>query len=516
MTVQASLERLLTTIVVRSAPPGASVFLDGEERTERTPTVIQKVPAGERYKIKVSKKGFKPWTKTVEPEDDESVTVEAPLERLLTTIVVRSAPPGASVFLDGRERTERTPTVIQKVPAGELYEIKVAKKGFKPWTRTVEPEDDKSVAVEAPLERLLTTIVVRSTPPGASVFFDGKERKELTPTVIQKVPSGERYEIRLAKKGFKPWVKTVEPEDDKSVTVKASLETILTTIVVRSTPPDASVFLDDKQVRGSTPVEIPDISADDAHKITVKKKGYRSVVQTVTLEPGERKEVQVALKPLFGEIRVSSEPPGAEVYLNGKDMALKTPTRLSRLSPGKYKVTLKKKGYKAWEDEVSLGDSGPLDLPKVKLQKAFGRLNLSSSPWTFVYYMGKEIGTTPLANIRFQEGIHKLILKNPRLNIEEEVTVTIVAGEVTIRSIDITGAIKGKLKGQLKIRVAPWADVYVDGKLKGTTPLKPLELMAGEHTVLVKNEKLAKQRSFRIIIKPNQVHSLDVNLLKKK
>ena len=308
----------------------------------------------------------------------------------------------------------------------------------------------------------------------------------------------------------------MEPEDDKSVTVKASLETLLTTVVVRSTPPDASVFLDGKQVRGSTPVEIPDISADDAHKITVKKKGYRSVVQTVTLEPGERKEVQVALKPLFGEIRVSSEPPGAEVYLNGKDMALKTPTCLSRLSPGKYKVTLKKKGYKAWEDEVSLGDSGPLDLPKVKLQKAFGRLNLSSSPWTFVYYMGKEIGTTPLANIRFQEGTHRLILKNPRLHIEEEVTVTIVAGKVTIRSIDITGAIKGKLQGQLKIRVAPWADVYVDGKLKGTTPLKPLELMAGEHTVLVKNEKLAKQRSFRIIIKPNQVHSLDVNLLKKK
>jgi len=292
------------------------------------------------------------------------------------------------------------------------------------------------------------------------------------------------------------------------------LERLLTTIVVRSTPPGASVFLDDKKVRGSTPVEIPDISADDAHKITVKKKGYRSAVQTVTLEPGERKEVQVALKPLFGEIRVSSEPPGAKVYLNGKDMALKTPTRLSRLSPGKYKVKLKKKGYKAWEGEVSLRDSGPLDLPKVKLQKAFGKLNLSSSPWTFVYYMGKEIGTTPLANIRFQEGTHKLILKNPRLKIEKQITVKIVADKVTRKSIDID--ITGEIKGKLKIKVTPWADVYVDGKHMGTTPLKPLELPVGEHIVRVKNERLREERSLKVLVKPNQVHSLEVNFLKKQ
>jgi len=191
-------------------------------------------------------------------------------------------------------------------------------------------------------------------------------------------------------------------------------------------------------------------------------------------------------------------------------MGRHTPTRLSDLSPGKYKLKLEKKGYKVWEDEVIVKASQPMDLSGVKLQEAIGRLNLRVSPWADVYYRGKKLGTTPLASIRFQEGTHKLILKNPPLKIEKEVTVQIVADKVTKKSVDITEGIKGKLK----IRVTPWAHVYVDGKLRGTTPLEPLELVAGEHQVELKNETLKVKRSFTVRIKPNEVVSKEVDLLK--
>ena len=70
--------------------------------------------------------------------------------------------------------------------------------------------------------------------------------------------------------------------------------------------------------------------------------------------------------------------------------------------------------------------------------------------------------------------------------------------------------------GTLEINVRPWAYVYVDGKEMGMTPLEPLELMVGEHVVLVKNRKLAEERSFRILIKANEVISKNVNLLNKE
>jgi serine/threonine protein kinase len=357
------------SIEVKSNPPGAQVFLDGEELGTLTPTVIKDVTAGEKHEIKVAKKGFKPWVKTVEPEDNKPLSIEVPLERLLTTIIVKSTPSGASVFLDGVEHKEPTPTVIEQVTAGENHEIKVAKKGFKPWVKTMEPEDNKPLPIEVPLERLLTVIVVKSTPSGASVFLDGVEHKEPTPTVIEQVTAGEKHEIKVAKDGFKPWVKTVEPEDDKSLPIEATLERLVGMIVVSSIPSGASVSFDGKEMLGSTPIEVPEVSADDAHKITVVKKGYATAVRTVTVKPDERRELGVALKPLMGK---------------------------------------------------------------------------------------------------------------------------------------------------LKIKVRPWARVYVDGKSMGMTPLTPLELPVGEHIVQVKNEKLGEERSFRVIVKPNEVQSLDVNLLKKE
>jgi predicted Ser/Thr protein kinase len=500
------------SIVVKSDPPDARVFLDGEELEVLTPAVIEEVTAGEKHEIEVAKKGFKPWVETVEPEDDKSVTIRAPLERLLTTIVIKSTPSGASVFLDGAEHNELTPTVIEEVSVGEKHEIRVEKRGFKSWTETVEPEDDKPLPIRPSLERLLTTIVIKSTPSGGSVFLDEAEHNELTPTVIEKVSVGEKHEIRVEKRGFKPWTRTVEPEPDKSLPIEATLERLMGTLIVRSTPPGASVFFDGKKMLGSTPIELHEVSVDDVHRIKVIKEGYEAGVQTITLRGDERKEVEVTLKPLLGEIRISSDPPGAKVYLNEKYMDRDTPTRLSRLSPGKYKLKLKKEGYKVWEDEVSLTGSEPLDLSKVTLQQAFGRLNLLVSPWADVYYLGRKLGTTPLANIRFQEGTHKLVLKNPLLKIEKGITVQIVADKVTKESVDITG----EIKGTLKIRVIPWAHVYVDGEPMGMTPLKPLELPMGEHIVQVKNRELGEERFFRVVVKPNEVHSMDVNLLKKE
>jgi tRNA A-37 threonylcarbamoyl transferase component Bud32 len=314
----------------------------------------------------------------------------------------------------------------------------------------------------------------------------------------------ERVATSVKKEPVRPIPSPAE-KGKKPETVRA-----VGSIVVKCDPPGASVFLDGKEISGSTPIELPDVSADDAHRITVLKEGYASGVQTITLKPGERREVVVALKALSGEIRISSAPPGAKVYLNDKDIARNTPIRLSGLSPGKYTVKLKKEGYKVWKEEVVLRASEPLDIQEVTLQEAFGKLNLHVSPWADVYYKGEKLGTTPLAHIPLQEGIHKLVLKNPLLNIEKELSVKIVANELIKKSIDILEGIKGKLK----IRVTPWAYVYVDGKPMGTTPLIPLELTAGEHFVLVKNDKLGKQQSSMVIIRPNEVHSMEVDLLR--
>jgi hypothetical protein len=64
------------------------------------------------------------------------------------------------------------------------------------------------------------------------------------------------------------------------------------------------------------------------------------------------------------------------------------------------------------------------------------------------------------------------------------------------------------------LRVTSWpgeAEVYVDGTLRGITPLL-LELDTGEHEVRVGSTKLGRWRALEVRVKDGVEHRLDVNL----
>ena len=288
---------------------------------------------------------------------------------------------------------------------------------------------------------------------------------------------------------------------------------MLATLVVRSTPPGALVSLDGKPLSELTPVELTGLPSGQTYKIEVTMESYQKATRTVKLAPGEEhKDLQVSLKPVTGQIRITSVPKGAKVYVNGRYTGYQTPTHLYDLRPGTYTLELKKEGCKAWKHPVTIEPSETLEFSDIRLEPTFGRLNLLASPWAEVYHRGKKLGTTPLANIRLPEGRHKLVLKNPALKVEKEVTVRILAGQLTKEHVDMTRGTTGRLR----ITVTPWAHVYIDGQPAGTTPLRPLELAPGTHEVRLENDTLNVKRSFTVMIKPNETVSREVNLLKSE
>ncbi|WNG52784.1 protein kinase [Archangium minus] len=68
------------------------------------------------------------------------------------------------------------------------------------------------------------------------------------------------------------------------------------------------------------------------------------------------------------------------------------------------------------------------------------------------------------------------------------------------------------LEGTLVLRIFPYATVFVDGKKWGTTPMKPLKLTAGRHTLKLVNEKLAKTVQRDIDIKAGKSTTLKLDL----
>jgi len=105
------------------------------------------------------------------------------------------------------------------------------------------------------------------------------------------------------------------------------------------------------------------------------------------------------------------------------------------------------------------------------------------NPWAKIYVDGNYLETTPLNRaLLLPAGEHVLELKNPNFQTVRQKIVVEQSRSDTI---------KINLKpdnGFIMVQVMPWADVYLDDRFVGTTPLeKPLSVAAGEHNLKLVN-----------------------------
>ncbi len=144
----------------------------------------------------------------------------------------------------------------------------------------------------------------------------------------------------------------------------------------------------------------------------------------------------------------------------------------------------------------------PLEKPVKKPVKKIthGWANISTDPAAAIYMGGRKLGDGSLKGLRLRVGRHKLVAKLP--NGAKKVFWIKVLGAKTVNH-----AIKFN-KGKLRIVVHPWADVWVDGKPVGQTPMGALELVEGPHKVRLRNEPNGKDIIKTVIVKPGAETSL--------
>lgn len=81
-----------------------------------------------------------------------------------------------------------------------------------------------------------------------------------------------------------------------------------------------------------------------------------------------------------GIIRVTSEPKGADIYLNGVKYELgQTPARVEKLLPGDYEIRLAKDGYYDWKKKLPVYENGTTFAEKIILWKKSEAKNLTTT-----------------------------------------------------------------------------------------------------------------------------------------
>ncbi len=125
-----------------------------------------------------------------------------------------------------------------------------------------------------------------------------------------------------------------------------------------SQPDNAKVEIDGwSEPNWITPFTASHLAAG-THTIVFSKSGYLQQTKSVESVAGKSVDVSADLAPAVSTIVVTSNPQGANVWVDGKDSGLTTPTQLT-VEKGFHKVTVRKTGFKemSMEDTVSEGQT---------------------------------------------------------------------------------------------------------------------------------------------------------------
>jgi hypothetical protein len=100
---------------------------------------------------------------------------------------------------------------------------------------------------------------------------------------------------------------------------------------------------------------------------------------------------------------------------------------------------------------------------------------------------GRVVGTTEADRLMLAAGSHELEFINESLSYRATRTVQVTAGKVLALALEVP-------RGVVNINASPWAEVFVDGKAVGETPIGNLAVPIGPHEILFRHPQFGEKR----------------------
>ena len=162
------------------------------------------------------------------------------------------------------------------------------------------------------------------------------------------------------------------------------------------------------------------------------------------------------------------------MFLDGKPVG-DSPVTLQSVPAGKHTLTfVTSSGTVKKPIRVEPGKGLSLEVPIYS-----GWLAVFSPVTLDIAENGKSIGTTEQGRLMLSPGRHTLTFSNRDMGYKTTQAVDVEPGEESSVTIPATG--------ELNANATPWAEVWMNGKKVGETPLAALRVPLGTHEVVFKN-----------------------------
>jgi hypothetical protein len=319
-----------------------------------------------------------------------------------------------------------------------------------------------------------------SNAEGASISISG-QRVGAVPFKYEAAPG--RYLVAIEKEGFSRFERWVDVKAGQAVPIRVELSKRAGSILVEADVRDAEIYLDGNKVSATTPAVINDVTAGP-HVVEVRKAPALPWRQTVEVRAGETIKVSASLEASMagagGNVKIVSNVSGANVLLDGKKVGV-TPMTIKAVKAGNHIIAVAKRGYETNEEQVDIQVGQALVL-KMNLRKAVPSATIKvivGVPGAEIYVDGNKVDPKK-REVAVAPGEHFVtVTKQGYAKYEKKVTVA------KDQTLPLT--VELKAMGGLRFLSTPsGADVILDSKPIGTTPMVNEVIPAGEHIVTIR------------------------------
>jgi serine/threonine protein kinase len=214
------------------------------------------------------------------------------------------------------------------------------------------------------------------------------------------------------------------------------------------------------------------------------KEGYERKAQKVFLTEQDGMDQKFTLStPVSSsaKLKIASVPEGASINIDGKTTGLTTPATIENLTAGKqYEVEVTIEGYEPLKQKLTpeSGSEKEINLNLVALETAIKIFTVPTG--AKVILEGFKDKKSPAVFKDLEKG------KTYKLSVSKPGYESVTRDLTTKEGSDIVRITLNKRKeefGYLTLGATPWAHVYIDGVLIGTTPKLNQKISTGSHTV---------------------------------
>lgn len=300
-------------------------------------TFPENIQSGKTYMLKLK-------TKNNKKSKEQSINEQY--------LIIKSSTPDAEIFIDNEYAGKNNAIKYLSISEEHSYEVEAPLYHSKKGKIILDKKEKTELQID--LEPAFGYLDIKTSPSlAAKIEINGKLQEQSSPFVSEKLSSGT-YNVQA----FTPMYKSnpIEVVVEDGITTEVIIDLIPNhgTAEIVCQDIDADIYIDSEyKAKGMYSAQL----GEGKHLLEVKKAGHISFIKEINIVKNQISSENVALlQPIYGVLKVNSEPINANIYINGKFYGT-TPNQIAEVLVGEQVLELKKSGYNEVKGVVNINEN---------------------------------------------------------------------------------------------------------------------------------------------------------------